>query len=63
MKNCFISFDIDGTLIVNSSGIKQHHLPFIEVLSKHYDQCTEPVSFLNTSIDGWMDNKILKEND
>jgi len=58
-KSIFVSFDIDGTLVICEGSLKEHQEAFKEAVTELFGECDVPEKFLNHSIDGWMDKRIL----
>lgn len=59
-KKVFISFDIDGTLVLCEKNISYHLNAFKQAVSELFGPADEPEKFLGYSVDGWMDKNILK---
>lgn len=60
MKQVFISWDIDGTLILGTNATKFHLEAFKLACEELFGPCDTPEPFLGRSIDGWMDKGIIK---
>jgi beta-phosphoglucomutase-like phosphatase (HAD superfamily) len=58
-KQIFISWDIDGTLVLGTSATQYHLEAFKLALSELFGPCDTPEVFLGRSIDGWMDKGIM----
>ena len=58
-KNIFISWDIDGTLVLCTGSLKEHQNAFKQAITELFGPCDVPEVFLGHSIDGWMDKRIL----
>jgi phosphoglycolate phosphatase-like HAD superfamily hydrolase len=57
-KQIFISWDIDGTLVLGTSATRYHLEAFKQAISELFAPCETPEVFLGCSIDGWMDKGI-----
>ncbi|OHT07254.1 haloacid dehalogenase-like hydrolase family protein [Tritrichomonas foetus] len=60
-KQIFISWDIDGTLILGKDATKFHLEAFHLACEELFGKCDTPEVFLGHSIDGMMDSSILSE--
>ena len=60
MKKVFVSFDIDGTLVLCQQSTTDHLNAFKQAISELFGPADQPEIFLGHSIDGWMDKAILK---
>ena len=60
MKSVFISWDIDGTLILGTQSTIDHFEAFKRACEELYGPCDVPEKFLGHCVDGWMDKRILK---
>jgi beta-phosphoglucomutase-like phosphatase (HAD superfamily) len=58
-KQIFITWDIDGTLVLGISAT-QYHLPAFKLaISKLFAPCETPEVFLGCPVDGWMGEGIV----
>ncbi|KAH0785416.1 haloacid dehalogenase-like hydrolase family protein [Histomonas meleagridis] len=60
-KEVYISWDIDGTLILGNDATKFHLNAFHLACEELFGKCDTPEVFFGHSIDGWMDKRILAE--
>lgn len=56
----YISFDIDGTLVLGHNALKDHHGAFQKAVTEVFGPCDMPIPFLGHPVDGWMDKKIIE---
>lgn len=56
----YVSFDIDGTLVLGHNALKEHHGAFQRAVSEMFGECGMPIPFLGHPVDGWMDMKIIE---
>lgn len=55
----FISWDIDGTLILGNDATTYHLEAFHLACEELFGPCDTPEAFLGRTLDGWMDKRIL----
>ena len=60
-KNVFITFDIDGTVVLFDGSVKVHHQCFQQAISEYFKPIGEPMEVLNRKVYGWMDRTIISE--
>ena len=58
-KEVFISWDIDGTLVLGTNATEYHMEAFKNACESLFGPCDRPEKFLGRSVDGWMDKSIL----
>lgn len=59
-KEVFISWDIDGTLVLGTNATRFHLEAFRDACQEVFGPCSTPEEFLGRSIDGWMDKSIVE---
>lgn len=55
----YISFDIDGTLVIPSKVKHEHHQAFADAITELFAPACDPPTYLQFPVRGWMDNMII----
>ena len=60
-KQIFITFDIDGTVVIFDNNVKLHHQCFQQAISEMFRPIGDPSSEIKKTVYGWMDRNIIGE--
>ena len=60
-KKVFVSFDIDGTVVLFNNQVKIHHKCFQQAISEQCRPIKEPMEEMGRCVYGWMDRNIIYE--